>query len=435
VFARASNGELIKMRKKILYVWLAGLTAVAASAIAQEKAPDKAPPETVRAEIATPLQQAQALIVAQQFKEALAKIDEADRVGNKTPHESYLVQRYRGTAALRAGDSAMALKSFEAALATGKVPAAEQRDMVLAIADLAYRNKDYAKAAQFATRYFNEGGTDPKIRALLVQSQYLAGDYAKAAQGIATIIAEEEQAGRRPTEEQLRLLASSYVKTDNAPGYESALEKMVAHYPKPEYWADLVSRVLKRPAVGERLPLDAYRLKHAIGNLKSSEEFEYLAELALRAGWPVEAKKIVDEGYSSGALGKGADAGKHRRLRDRVNIALNEDRQSVAKPDAEIARAQAAPSGDGLVNLGFALVQHGRHDQGLELMERGIQKGALKRPEVSKLHLGLAYLQAGQKEKAVQIFKSVQGEGTADLARLWALKATAVEPTAAAPAR
>jgi hypothetical protein len=40
------------------------------------------------------------------------------------------------------------------------------------------------------------------------------------------------------------------------------------------------------------------------------------------------------------------------------------------------------------------------------------------------LHLGIAYLRAGQKERAVQAFKSVQGtDGTADLARLWTLYA------------
>ncbi len=57
-------------------------------------------------------------------------------------------------------------------------------------------------------------------------------------------------------------------------------------------------------------------------------------------------------------------------------------------------------------------------------MEQGIKKGGLRRPEDAKLHLGIAYLQAGQKAKALQTFKTVGGtDGAAELARLWTVQA------------
>ena len=57
-------------------------------------------------------------------------------------------------------------------------------------------------------------------------------------------------------------------------------------------------------------------------------------------------------------------------------------------------------------------------------MEQGIQKGGMKRPEDAKLLMGIAYAMAGQKAKAQQMLKTVQGtDGTADLARLWSLHA------------
>jgi hypothetical protein len=56
------------------------------------------------------------------------------------------------------------------------------------------------------------------------------------------------------------------------------------------------------------------------------------------------------------------------------------------------------------------------------MMEQGVRKGGLKRPEDATLHLGVAYLWAGQKDKARQALKSVQGtDGAADLARLWVI--------------
>ncbi len=53
-------------------------------------------------------------------------------------------------------------------------------------------------------------------------------------------------------------------------------------------------------------------------------------------------------------------------------------------------------------------------------MQQGIAKGKLKRKDEANLHLGVAYLRAGQKAKAREAFKAVGGtDGAADLARMW----------------
>ena len=100
---------------------------------------------------------------------------------------------------------------------------------------------------------------------------------------------------------------------------------------------------------------------------------------------------------------------------------LADDQKNLSQGEAQ---ANAAKDGAGLVNIGYNFVLNGQNDKGLAMMEKGIAKGGLKRPEDAKLHLGAAYLLAGQKAKAQQIFKTVQGaDGTADLARLWVLQA------------
>ena len=73
---------------------------------------------------------------------------------------------------------------------------------------------------------------------------------------------------------------------------------------------------------------------------------------------------------------------------------------------------------------GMGLVFYGRAAEGRKLMQQGIAKGGLKRPEDAKLHLGIAQLLAGDSARAQSTFKTVTGnDGTADLARLWALYA------------
>ena len=90
----------------------------------------------------------------------------------------------------------------------------------------------------------------------------------------------------------------------------------------------------------------------------------------------------------------------------------------------EEQEAQSAKDGNALVNLGLNYVYEGKADKGLPLIEAGIKKGGLKRPEDAKLRYGEALLHAGRKERAVQVLRDVKGtDGTADIARLWVLQA------------
>jgi len=71
-------------------------------------------------------------------------------------------------------------------------------------------------------------------------------------------------------------------------------------------------------------------------------------------------------------------------------------------------------------------VYEGKADKGISLMEQGIKKGGLKRPDDAKLRLGEAQLYAGKKNAGVATLRDVKGtDGTGDMARLWILNARA----------
>jgi len=65
----------------------------------------------------------------------------------------------------------------------------------------------------------------------------------------------------------------------------------------------------------------------------------------------------------------------------------------------------------------------GEADKGIALIEQGIAKGGLKRPEDAKLLLGMAQLQSAKsKAKATPTLRGVKGsDGSGDIARLWLL--------------
>jgi hypothetical protein len=130
---------------------------------------------------------------------------------------------------------------------------------------------------------------------------------------------------------------------------------------------------------------------------------------------------IVDKGYDVKALGQGPEASRHQRLRDLVAKELAASQKNRAKDEAD---ALAAKDGNDLVKVGLNYVYEGNPDKGLALVEQGIKKGGLKRPEDAKLRLGEAQIYTGHKVKGVQTLREVKGsDGAADIARLWILNA------------
>jgi outer membrane protein assembly factor BamD (BamD/ComL family) len=375
--------------------------------------------DAVRPEVGKPLQEAQALSRSGKNREALAKINEADAVSSKTPNETFLIQRMRGSVASAAGDNDAAIKSYEAVLGSGRVSGREQQQMVQAVAVGHYKNKDYARAAQWTQRYFKEGGTDPAMRTVLLQSYYLSNDCASVNKMLGSAAAEDTT--RKPTEEELQILANCYLRQKDTGGYVGAIEKLVVFYPKKEYWTDLLARVQKKPGFSDRLALHVYRLRSATGNLANAADYMEMAQLAVQAGVPAEAKVILDKGYAANVLGTGKEAERHGRLRDLINKNLEDSQKARAQDERD---ALAAKDGNDLVKVGLNYVYEGKADKGLGLIEQGIKKGGLKRPEDAKLRLGEAQIFAGQKARGVQTLRSVKGEdGTADIARLWVLNA------------
>ncbi len=376
--------------------------------------------EAVRPEVGKPLQAAQDLIKAGKYKEALAKVRDADAVAGKNANEAFLVERMRIAAASGAGDMESASKAFEALAASGKIAPADKARMAESIAGGYYRAKDYARAMQWGQRYFKEGGTSPAIRTLLIQSQYLSGDYAGAARELTTEIQAAEKSGTPPAQDRLNLLLNAAVQLKDPNTTVFALERLVMYYPKKEYWVDLLSRMQRKPGFSDRLVLDTYRLSLATGSLSAAADYMEMGQLALQAGNEEEARIVVDKGFAAGVLGTGAEAERHKRLRDLVARKVAEAKANQAAAEAE---AKAAKEGDALVKLGFARVMGGDAAGGLPVMQQGIAKGGLKRPEDAKLHLGIAQVMAGD-AKAQATLRGVAGnDGTADLARLWSLYA------------
>jgi hypothetical protein len=398
---------------KSLHRWLLpGLLALAASAaLAQAAAPASAPAQdALRAVIAPPITEARDLLAAGKFKEALAKVAEAEKVPDRSPYENFILDQLRGGAAAGAGDIDTAVRSFEAALATGRLQGADALKIIEGLVGSAYRQKDFARSVTWGQRYLAEGGKSPQVRRLLVNAYYQRSDWAGATKELQSLVGEEESAGRRPPEDLLRLLGSAQNKQNDTAGYVQTLERLLRFHPKPAYWRDRVSRVQSAAGFDDALLIDSFRLLQTVGALEEAGEYTSLADLSLRAGLPAEAQAVLEAGYAAGKLGA-----EQQPLRERAaKLAASDVKQ------LEIAPAANA-SANALVAQGLALATSGQTVKGLPLIEQGLAKGGVSKPDLVKLRLAWLSVKAGRNDVARAQLKdltSVAG-GLGDLARLW----------------
>ncbi|GGE66464.1 tetratricopeptide repeat protein [Massilia psychrophila] len=417
-------------------VLMTGAHAQKAAAPAAAVAP---PADTVRPELFKLLDPAavKLLMAEKKYADVQARLTQADAFPAKTPYEIYVIDRMKVALGVGSGNDAMAMAALDAVINTGRLQGQEQSDFILALGNLHYNAKDYPKAIEWFKRYQKDSATPQKARGSMIRAYYLGGDYATAKTELSAEIADNEKAGKAPSLEELRLLASSASKLKDTATYIASMEKLVALYPTDEYWSDLLHRMQSKPGYNRSRDLDVLRLQAVTLKAMAPEEYAEMAELDLAAGFPTEAKKVLDAGFANGVLGAGSNAAKHKQLRDKAAKGAADDAKNIASGEAGAAKAK---DGAGLVNLGYAYVTMDQFDKGIPLMEQGIAKGIAKKGDDYKLRLGMAYAMAGRKAEAVKTLESVKGDdGLADLARYWimwtnrsAVPAAAAIPVAAA---
>jgi tetratricopeptide (TPR) repeat protein len=374
--------------------------------------------EAVRPEVGKPLLAAKSFMASHNYAKANAAIRQADAAA-KSAHEQLLVAQMRAAVAQASGDTATAARAYEVLINSGQIGAAQVQNLMQAEVSIAFQQKNYPAVVTWAEKYLKAGGTAPAMRTSLIQGYYLQGKYADAAKLQLAQIQAQTHSGKVPPEEQLQLLYSCQQHLGDKAGALVTIKQLVAYYPKPDYWLNVIDTLRTKPGFPDRLLVDIYRLEFALGLVNKPADAMDMAELTLQAKLPGEAKDIVDKSFAGGLLGTGAEAARHQRLKAMVDKSFTTTQGQLGKDDADAATDH---DGNRLLALGETYVSYGNYAKGIPMMEQALHKDQLRHTEDAKLQLGLAYLKSGDKKKAVAVLRTVGGtEGVADLAQLWIL--------------
>ncbi len=370
-----------------LVIGTAAVGAVGALAVTAAHAAE------VSAAVGKPLLEAQSLANAGNYSAANARLREAESAA-KNSDERNAVSQMKAFVASKSGD----YSSLGGAAGAKAKFAAD------------YNARRYADVIADEDLLRKANALDSNSQQVIAQAYYNLKNYAGCTRYL------RQAFGNGGSEAVLGLKRSCAHAAGDQRAEQEALEQLVARTGDAKYWSPLLTQSLRLRGLSDEQTLDLYRLKYLTGSISRPDEYMTLAQLAIVAGLPKEAQKVVAKGMEAKAL----TGDRPQRL---ANMAAGRAKAADAAFAKNMAAANAAPNGDALVKLGVAQNSAGNSADAIKTIQAGIAKGVTDKG-YAQVRLGLAYLDAKQKEQALRAFNSVRGDSNwTHIARLWSLYA------------
>ena len=199
-------------------------------------------------------------------------------------------------------------------------------------------------------------------------------------------------------------------------------------FPNHNYWEQLLAVTQHVDESDDRVTLNLYRLMLELDAMRRDTDYVEMAQLAIEAGVPGDAVKVLDKGFQNKVL-ESEDVARRRSLLQEAKTAAAADQKALAGLEGEARNAKA---GEADVGLGTAYLSYDQYDKAAEALRRGLQKGGVKRPDEAQLLLGTALLKLNQQDEAVKAFEAVPDTSKyARVANLWEIYAKGPRPVPA----
>jgi tetratricopeptide (TPR) repeat protein len=364
---------------------------------------------------------AQEALKNKQYPAALAKIHEAAALPDKTPFDSYTIAEFGCNANIGAGNYADAAKDCETRLNSSFMPEADVPQLTRALLALNFQLKNYDKAVEFGNRAVKGGFATDDNKNLVAQAYYLKGDYKDSLKTESALVDAQIHAGQQPKEDALKIVLSSCVKIEDTACQQHAMERLVTYYPKPDYWKQLLLSIRHQTSTNDTNTLQTYRLMNDVDVVTEAGDYNEMAQLALEAGSPGEAQRVLEKGFDKGAFTDQRIKDRNTRLLETVKKTAATDQAALPKLEKD---ADASPTGVKSAAAGLAYYGYGQYDKAVDLLGKGLTKGGLANEANTRLLLGISQMKAGHKDDAIKSFKAVKGDPALEqLAGLWVVHA------------
>jgi len=384
----------------------AGFVHVAHAQDAPKKERETRKTPALRNNIYEKLAEAQVFAEAKQYTEAEAVLDDMlDATSKKSKLNRYeLANVYNTYAYLRYAveDYNGALNYYQKVIdQRPDIPLALEINTLYTVAQLYFLQENWQKGIDTLNKWMSVTET-PSTNAyvLLANGYFQLKDYDKSLANIQIAIDREEAAGKLPKEQWYNLARFIHFDRDNFREALNILEILIMYYPKKQYWVQ--ASHLYGEEKDEARQLALLEATYEQNLLDRSQDIVLISQLYLQAEVPYPAARAMEKGLADDVVEKES---KNYEL---AGVAWRQAQEVTKSLPMLEAAASKSEKGELYARLGNVYLDVDKNKEAVEALNRGLDRGGVKRPDQARLALGMAHFNLGDFNAARRAFREAR---------------------------
>ncbi len=357
--------------------------------------------------------EAQELVDAENFTEALNVLGEVKAMKKLSPYETAQLWNFYGFVYFSQDDLDKSIEAYQTVLKQPDIPDGMRLQTMYTLAQLYYSQERYQKAVDLVNEWLKEAenpGYAPFE--LLATGYYQLERYSDMIAPIKKAMEIAKQRDKPIKENWWLLLRVAYYELNDLAKVRDVLEVLVVNWPKKEYWTQLSA--MYGELDDENKQLAAYVSAYDQGLLTKSSELIQLSQLYMQAQIPYKAARVIEKGFADGIIEH--KSANYRLLSQAWQLAQNDIKAIPALQKA----AEMQDDGELDVRLAQSYLNLGKFKECIESAKSGLKKGDLKHEGTAETILGTCYFELGNYRDAKAAFKKVEKvKGSEKQARTW----------------
>ncbi|MBB3062086.1 tetratricopeptide repeat protein [Microbulbifer rhizosphaerae] len=393
-----------------------GIEAGFAQARAAEEKTRKVP--SMRENVSKKLGKAQEAAEAENWNGALEALREMEADKDKfNGYEIAMMYYFYGFVYYSMERYKEAIGAYQNVLRQGSENLTEALEVetLFTVAQLSFVTENYDQSLSYLNRWFAAAAPE-QVTAdsynLRAQIYYQKGDEARALSDINTAVSMYEKEGKVPKESWFGLQRYLYYEKNDYKMVANILEKLVKHYPKGEYYKQLASMYgeLKR----EKDQLHMMEAAYIAGALQKEKELLNMAYLFMGHDMPYKGAKVIDMGIKEKKIER---TSKNLETLAQAYQMAQELQKSI--PNLEAA-AKLSAKGELYSRLAGIYLDLDKNEQAVNMGDRALRKGGIKRPGQLYIVLGMANANLKKYDDALSsLKKALEHDSSKKYAEQW----------------
>ena len=336
---------------------------------------------------------------------------------SETPDDKMATGRIIFTVGQKAKDFPLALQGIEMVLASGKADQTTTGQFAFVGGQIAYNQKDYAKARTMIQQAIAAGYTENNPELILADSYFSENKYAEGLKYLSDTIDARKAAGQAVEE--------AWVKRGLAMALNAKLDEdarkwgmiYARDYPSQTSWGDAVAVVINSGRYAPAEMLDVLRLARATNTLRSRAMYLEYVDAADPRKLPSEVSAVLDAGVEAKMIDPTLQLVKDARATATSRIADDKTELPSLERDAGAASAKLVT----VMAAADTMLSYGKYAEAEKFYEKAAGLPGANLPLVMTRQ-GIAEVNQGKWDEAKASFAKVTGDRK-PIADLWALYA------------